>query len=122
MRNLLLKCLAPLASKEAQGKYIVHGTKDEYLLPSELLDRAASVVAQALSAPTARSGLSPNDIEVIRQFDVVLKWEAKDLDVTAYSNQALIHSCREWAEIRGAAGTCLSALGFDRSAWERSDA
>jgi hypothetical protein len=65
-----------------------------------------------------RSGLVSGEVEAIRQFDVVLKWEAKDLDVESYSNEALVNSCREWAEIREAAGICLSALGFDRSAWE----
>ena len=122
MRHVLFKCLAPLASERAQDKYIVHGTKDEYYLLSELLDTAASTVAHVLSVPMARSGLSATEIEVVRKFDVVLNGEGKDLDVEAYSNSYLIHSCSEWAKIRRAANTCLVALGFDVSIWEQTDA
>jgi HEAT repeat protein len=118
MRQVLLKCLAPLASLSAQEKYIVLGTKDQHLLPSELLDRAATVAAQVLSAPAGSCGLSGADVEAVRQFDVVLKWEAKDLDLDAYTGETLVRSCREWAEIREAAVVCLSALGFECGAWE----
>jgi len=105
-----------------QEKYIVDGTKQEYLVPSELLDQAASVCARALSASLKSTDLNPKDIEAVRQFDVVLKWELKDFDVESYGNEALVHSCAEWAEISKAAGTCLSSLGFSQEVWEQSDA
>jgi hypothetical protein len=120
MKRLLLQSLAPLASKVTQEKYIVHGTKDEYRLPSELLEQAASVCARALS--TKETDLSPQDVEAVRQFDVVLKWELKDFNVESYTNAELIRSCPEWAEVTEAAGICLSALGFKSELWEQSDA
>jgi hypothetical protein len=122
MKLLLLNSLAPLASKTIQEKYIVHGTTQEYLVPSELLDQAATVCARALSASSTSTDLNTKDIEAIRQFDVVLKWEIKDFDVESFKNDDLVHSCAEWAEISRAAGICLSSLGFSPEAWEQRDA
>jgi hypothetical protein len=110
MKQLLLKQLEPLASLEQQEQLIIHGTKDEYILPEELLDCVAHSTALALSKPREETGLTSEELEVIRQFDVVLKWEAKDLDLNAWSNEDLVRRCSEWAEIRAAAGECLAAL------------
>ena len=110
MKQLLLERLAPLASLEQQERFIVRGTRAEYLLPHEVLDGAAHAVALALSKPHEESGLTPAEVEAIRQFDVVLRWEARDLDLDAWSNEDLVRRCPEWAEIRSAAADCLASL------------
>src|SRR6186713_771219 len=102
MKHQMLNCLGPLASERAQDKYIVHGTQGKCLRPSELLEAAAAVVVQALAVPGTSAGLNASDIEAIRKFDEKLRWETKQLDVSAYSNETLVHACPEWAEIRKA--------------------
>jgi hypothetical protein len=49
------KVLAPLASLRVQRRYIVEGTKDEYLVPEEMLNSALSELSHQQLTPELAS-------------------------------------------------------------------
>jgi hypothetical protein len=57
MRNTIAKRLAPLASLPAQRRWIIHGTKAEYIVPEQLLEDACDVVRQVRTMPSPNRSL-----------------------------------------------------------------
>jgi hypothetical protein len=115
------KSLAHLASYKMQDRYMVGATKDEYLLPSELLEDAFSIV----EAIEEKSGwavmLSRSEREAVIEFGEVLKREYEFIDLNKVTLEELVNDNEPWAKIRKAVQKCLEKLGFDLEAWEKKE-
>src|SRR5688572_26214687 len=101
--NRIEKALAPLALLKVQQRYIVDGTKNEYLVPEELLESASA----ALEDQSITSELSA----------VKAALAACDLPESISASQ-LVSEDAPWCALRSAAKTYLIATGFDLERWE----
>ena len=107
--DIICTILAPLASAKEQDKYIVHGTKDAYLLPEELLERAWNLLAERKDiAFPARECLAPLR-DAVRACDVPEE----------VSNEQLVRDYEPWLEVRRLAQASLTEIGFDLQEYER---
>ena len=119
MLDRYIETLAQLASVAAQDRYIVRGTKDKYLLPEDLLENALDFERLVR---LFGSELSPLEREEIERFAQVVNTRASAVHLdNAIDNAALVYADPAWVEIRSAAATCLSAVGFDLQEWERAE-
>jgi hypothetical protein len=101
--------LAPLASLKEQEKYIVHGTKDEYLLPEELLERAWNLLAERTDIALPASENLAHLRAAVEVCDVPEE----------VSNEQLVRQYEPWLEVRARAKAYLEEIGFDLEAYER---
>jgi hypothetical protein len=102
------RILAPLASLKVQDRFIVHGNKDEYLVPEELLESAINFLfEQQIIA-------YQNTEKMLR-----LKENIRNVEIpSAISNRELIYEYGPWVRIREDAQLILEELGFDLANWE----
>jgi hypothetical protein len=123
MRVTLQRALAPLASVEFQRKYIVGATKDEYVLPEDILETIASCLHRLLELNYGQNEFSAQEIGLIGEFRAMLN----SLDIgsalkdASISNRELVEHNRAWIALREKAGSCLAAMGFGISEWERAE-
>jgi hypothetical protein len=120
LRAIISKRLAPLASLAAQRRYIVHGTPEEYLVPSELLNEADDVVRQVRTMPVARDGLSAEAVQAILALDRLLDAADRSL-VSTTSGEELVERDSAWQALREHVARCLDIMGFDLRDWERTE-
>jgi hypothetical protein len=104
--NRIEKALAPLASLRVQQRYIVDGTKNEYLIPEELLESAAS----ALEGQAMTFELSTFKAALL----------ACNLPENISASQ-LVSEYGPWCALRSAAKAYLLASGFDLEQWEAQE-
>jgi hypothetical protein len=111
--------LAPLASLEVQRRFIVHATKDEYLLIEELLEDALDIERLIKS----ESDLSVSQLECLKGFIHELKDRVDPIMEAAAHETAenLIELSEDWNVIRLLANDCLRTLMFDLKSWERGE-
>jgi hypothetical protein len=100
------KVLAPLASLRVQRRYIVEGTKDEYLVPEEMLNSALSELSH--------QQLTPELASVHRAL------QACDPPSHLSASQ-LVYEYAPWLQVRESAYSYLKAKGFDLEAWEGNE-
>jgi hypothetical protein len=113
--------LVRLASEAAQERWMVKATKDEYLLPDDLLNDAFHVVESIRGGVPWVTDLDERDRDAILRFGLVLESEAAEMDEMHMEWVRLVRDCAPWAAIRTAARQCLSDLGFDLSSWEQRE-
>jgi hypothetical protein len=120
MKERLLRDLATLASERLQERYVINGTREEYLLPEEVFESALSSASSAV-APVAVSSLSPTERDATRKFVNELRdvSERLPLEDPRISNEELIMRNESWAAARSAAKVLLEQFGFDLGRWER---
>jgi len=98
--------LAPLASLKAQEKYIIHGTKDNYYLPEELLESALEAIEKE------------EENEIIANLKVLIKnFEFPK----SYSAHKLVLENKAWGNIREATADFLRGREFNIDAWEDNE-
>jgi hypothetical protein len=114
-RMAITERLAHLASLDIQRRFIIHATRDEYLLPEELLEDASAVVQQIRMQPQTISALAVAAILALQPLldAVVLPPDRNDL-------HHLVEDDSAWRAAREQAARCLDILGFDLVAWERA--
>jgi hypothetical protein len=110
MKHRLQDALSRLALVEYQRRYIAQGTRDEYVLPEELLEDAESVARLALM----RSSLPEAERQAVERFLEAASLTGSGVD-SALKNQNtssddLIENNPAWINIREAARACLGAL------------
>ena len=105
------KALAPLASLEVQNRYIVKGTKDNYLLPEDLLNTAINTLFEQQAVTLHETGALKELKEAIRACDIP----------EGMSNSELITGYEPWIKVREASKKYLSEIGFDLQAWEKNE-
>lgn len=120
MRYSIFKRLAPLASLAAQRRYLVHGTRDEYLVPEELLNDAYDVVRQVRTMPAVRDALPASAVQAILDLDSLL--DAVDgAEQRTQSNEQLVEHDAAWRAAREHVARCLDMVGFDLAGWEKTE-
>lgn len=115
----IFRNLAHLASMKMQDRYMIHATKDEYLLPSELFEDGFSVVEAVEKRWGWSVSLRRSERQSVIEFGKVLKKERDLIDLNELTLEELVSNNKSWANIREAAQKCLAALGFDLEAWEK---
>jgi hypothetical protein len=120
VRTTISKRLAPLASLAVQRRYIVHGTRDEYLVPSQLLNDAEDVIRQVRTMPAARDSLSADAVQVVLDLDGLLHAAEHSVE-TARTGEELVERDVAWIAVREHVARCLDVLGFDLRQWERTE-
>ena len=112
MKNRLQRALSRLASVEYQRRYVVQGTKDEYVLPGDLVGDAESVASLALE----RTALSEREREALELFLRVVKSKSEGVESAltdrTTTNMELIEDNSDWRTVRAAAMNCLAELGM----------
>jgi hypothetical protein len=97
---------APLASLKAQEKYIIHGTKDNYYLPEELLESALEAIEKE-----EENEITANLKILIKNFEFPEN----------YSARKLVLENESWKNIREASAAFLSSRKFNIDAWEENE-
>ena len=108
---MVYAALAPLASLRVQDRYIVNGTKDEYLLPDELLERAISLLFEQRVVKVEES----RKLEELKQ-----ALRACNLPGTM-SNSELVFDYGPWKAVREKSRDYLAEIGFDLETWEKNE-
>ena len=116
-RDNICLSLADLASISSQRRYISHATKDEYLLPEELLDNAHDCIRRMRTLPSAHGALSDAAVQAILDLEPLL------LSVTneVMKSERLVDGEPTWRALREHAARCLEAMGFDLAEWEKKE-
>jgi hypothetical protein len=109
--KLIHKALAPLASLKVQKRYIVKGTKDNYLLPEDLLNTAINILFEQQAVTFDETGALKELKEAIRACDIP----------EGMSNSEMILGCEPWIKVRETSKKYLSEIGFDLQAWEKHE-
>ena len=105
------KALAPLASLEVQKRYIVQGTKDNYLVPEDLLNTAVNVLFQQRAVKFDETVALEELRESIRACEIP----------EGMSNSDIIIGYKPWRKVRETAKKYLLEIGFDLKTWEKSE-
>ena len=120
MRHTVSKRLAPLASLAAQRRYIVHATRDEYLVPEELLHDADDVIRQVRTMPAVRDALPVSAVQAFLDLDGLLD-AADGAAQSAQSSEQLVEHDAAWRAVREHVARCLDMVGFDLAEWEKTE-
>ena len=107
--KLIYKALAPLASLEVQNKYVVKGTKDNYLLPEDLLNTAINALFEQQTVKIDETEALEELQKAIRTCDIP----------EGMSNTELILGYEPWIKVRETSKKYLLEIGFDLKAWEK---
>jgi hypothetical protein len=91
-------------------KYCVNATKEEYLLPDEMVEIAIGTIETIISSGTIRSGYSGSEVEALSEFLNVAKERFEVLDISGQSIESLILHDDNWRTIRQAADSCIARL------------
>ncbi|KQU08369.1 hypothetical protein [Rhizobium sp. Leaf453] len=108
MAELPVYLLEYMASKEAQVRWIVHGTAAEYLVPEELLHDAArfceiTIKIDAPSSAKQRAAIA-NLCEALRDMpDILASYDRSNIE-------ALVQQDADWHLIRERAAEVLKAF------------
>ena len=108
--------LAPLASLEAQRRWIVNGTRETYLVPDQLLEDARDV-ARLVALPEY-AGRLPDELPSLLKR---LSESVEMVDLAGVSNYALVESDPGWRAVREQSRACLDLLGYDLAQWEAAN-
>ena len=115
MKTQLIKGLAQLASKKYQHDFIVHGTKDEYVVPEEMVDTVRATIAAVLRHPTILTKtqserLASLDRLAKRAYDATFEYDRNSLST-------MIDSA-DWSAMRECARACLHEFGIEEPEME----
>jgi len=109
--KLIHKALAPLASLKVQNRYIVKETKDEYLLPEDLLNTAINNLFEQQAVTFEETEAFEELKEAIRACDIP----------KGMSNSDIILGYKPWIRVRETSKKYLLEIGFDLQAWEKDE-
>ena len=103
------RALAPLASLKVQKRFIIEGTKDNYLLPEDLLNTAINLLFE-------QHGITLAETETLRELkDAIRACKIPQ----SLSNHGLVLDHEPWIRVREKSRKYLLEIGFDLDAWER---
>lgn len=112
MRDRLLQALARLASAEYQEAYMVHGNKDEYVTPEDLVEDVASLCQLAQKAEFTGEFQA---LQLIALLEMIASIRSNGPRLFAAGRvvdaAVLVRKDSHWAAIRLAAQECLATLG-----------
>jgi hypothetical protein len=111
MKDRLLRSLARLSSEEYQNAFIVHGTRDEYVLPEDLVEDVASLCALA-QREEQRGEFLPDELEALDRMLSDIRTRCRRVFAAAMPATAssLVHDNEEWRSLRTEAQSCLNTF------------
>jgi hypothetical protein len=111
MTDVPLHLLASLASKQEQVRHVTNGTKDEYLIPEDLLNDAFHF-CERVREEILWLGLSARKRAAILEFQQNLSEKGSCIDRYDHSTIGeLIERDLDWAVLRDGARDLLRLLG-----------
>ena len=125
----LLETVAYLASLKVQEKYIIGGTKDEYIVPEDLLDDYLSEVEffkfekfpNRIGWLKAKAG--EKAAKLIEELYSDIKASGLFLEKYTHANIAeLIKEDPVWINLRESSRKILELCSFDLKSWEKENA
>lgn len=113
MKNRLIQALSRLASTAYQEAYMVYGSKDEYVVPEDLIEDVASLCRQA-QKPDFVTDFEASQVLAMSAMLSVIALHGPRLFSRAITTTAdrLVREDRDWAAIRQAATECLVRFGI----------
>ncbi|MEW8041044.1 MAG: hypothetical protein AB2777_16005 [Candidatus Thiodiazotropha endolucinida] len=114
MKNKLLQALARLASQKYQEAYILNATKDEYVLPEDLVEDVASLCALA-SRDQYYKKFTEEELNALDDMACFIGQHGKRLfaNFVDPDTSSLIYKNEDWESLRIASGKCLTLFGID---------
>ena len=109
--ELIHKTSAPLASLKVQKRYIINGTKDEYLLPEELLGSAINVLFE-------QKGIVFEENEALNKLKKAIRSCGIPDKIT---NSEIVLNYKPWKKVRELSKDYLLKIGFALEAWEKNE-
>jgi hypothetical protein len=106
LRERLLFNLACLASEALHTRYIINATKDEYLLPEELIENALWSVKRTLCGPGLSDGQSNALEQLMKEIDS--DWDIHEIMCSSH-----------WQSTIRLAQQCLRTFGVSEEEQER---
>ena len=107
MRDNIATRLFDIASIDTQIKYILHGTKDEYLLPSEMVD----ILYYGCKYLMTVNDFNANELLLSQKIiDCIDKLNWDEIDKN--SAEDLIYHNTAWINLRNTALELLKLLGY----------
>ena len=114
-REYFIARLSPMASIGYQQRYGLKASKDDYLLPDEVLEGVGECIRAVTSGAESSASLSPMEKESIRSLDALYR----GLGTPRSWMDAV--SSPQWILLRDAAAKVLAIMGFDIASWERAE-
>lgn len=118
MKTRIINEIARIASQKYQYDYVLHGTKDDYALPEEMIDTVRGTISTVMANPTLLKSLSDSQVEALRRFDDVAAAAYAKLPWYSVTTAAMLLEKREWQELRKAAEECLGEFSVNVEEWE----
>jgi hypothetical protein len=116
VRRRIEETFARIASRSYQHRFISEATREEYVLPGEMLDSAASLVDNTLRSKVLSQSLSDSERQclemALHEFRRLL--EGNPFDDPEFSTE----NDQRWITVRKVANRCLHVLEFDLERWE----
>lgn len=122
MRQRVEQIICRLASISYQRKYIVAGTKAEYVLPEELVEEATSLLKIVISNPAFSASFSIRELQCFTDMVKCFDEESSNLfsEIGRSLNKDLIENNESWSNIRETAKRCLEVLNADLNHCEQA--
>ncbi len=118
MKTRIINELARIASEKYQYAYVLHGTKDEYAVPEQMIDTVRGTISTVMANPTISSSLSDSQVEALKRFDGVAAAAYAQLPWHSVTTSRMILKRPEWQKLREAAAMCLRDFSVDVQEWE----
>jgi hypothetical protein len=122
-KESICKRLVPLASLAGQRRFVIHGNKDEYWSPTDILEDAQTVLHQVKNFTVFRDSLTELELAAILEIEPFLNAEnlQQALKVAIHPCEGLIEHDFSWKALREQVAKSLEILGFDLAEWEKSE-
>lgn len=113
MKERLLQALSRLASASYQETYMVSGSKDEYVVPEDLVEDVASLCRLAQRSEFARDFMPAQGIALSQMVSSVemhgRRLFSGSINMTAAQ---LVRENPDWEALRRSAAACLATFGI----------
>jgi hypothetical protein len=116
MRRRIEESLARLASRSYQRRFISEATLDEYVLPDEMLDSAASILETTLNSKTLSRSFSEAELRSMEE--ALARFRDLQKDIRFDDPEFSVERDQGWVVVREVANDCLSVLRLDLERWE----
>ncbi len=120
MRKTIEKCLARLASRRYQHRFIVEATADEYVLPEEMLDSTSSLLETTLQSKVLSRSFSADERRCLEE--ALTRFRGLQGEIAFDDSEFSVECDQSWLAVVEIANRCLGVLGFNLRQWETENA
>ena len=116
--RMLIKAVGYLASDRYQRKYIAQATKDEYVVPEELLVSTCGAIESYFRNPILLRQYSIQQLAALRHFYDIVKYTYSQISFDNEAWDSIVENNKEWSQMRAAAKEFMVILGGNLMQWE----